>query len=66
MPIRALPGSIPRELIVDVSELKVGDSLHISDIKFPEGVDPVGDGSKAVVTVVTTQDDEAANKGAEA
>ncbi|WP_020005200.1 50S ribosomal protein L25 [Brachyspira innocens] len=66
LPIRALPGSIPRELIVDVSELKVGDSLHISDIKFPEGVDPVGDGSKAVVTVVTTQDDEAANKGAEA
>ena len=66
LPIKAFPGSIPRELIVDVSELKVGDSLHISDIKFPEGVDPVGDGSKAVVTVVTTQDDEAANKGAEA
>ena len=63
MNIKAFPGYIPRELVVDVSELKVGDSLHISDIKFPEGVDPVGDASKAIVTVVTTQDDDA-NKGA--
>ena len=34
--------------------------------KFPEGVDPVGDGSKAVVTVVTTQDEDTPNKGAAA
>lgn len=63
LPIKALPGYIPRELIVDVGELKVGDSLHISDIKFPEGVDPVGDVSKAIVTVVTTQDDESSKGG---
>lgn len=62
LPIKAFPDSIPRELIVDVSDLKVGSSLHISDIKFPEGVDPVGDSSKAVVTVVTTQDEDNVNK----
>ena len=61
-PIKAFPDSISRELIVDVSDLKVGSSLHISDIKFPEGVDPVGDSSKAVVTVVTTQEEENVNK----
>ena len=66
LPIKAFPGSIPREITVDVTELKVGSSLHISDIKFPEGVDPVGDGSKAVVTVVTTQDEDTPNKGAAA
>ena len=66
LPIKAFPGSIPREIAIDVTELKVGSSLHISDIKFPEGVDPVGDGSKAVVTVVTTQDEDTPNKGAAA
>ena len=66
LPIKAFPGSIPREITVDVTELKVGSSLHISDIKFPEGVDPVGDSSKAVVTVVTTQEEDTPNKGAAA
>ena len=63
LPIKAFPASIPREITVDVTELKVGSSLHISDIKFPEGVDPVGDASKAVVTVVTTQEEDTTNKG---
>ena len=66
LPIKAFPGSIPREITVDVTELKVGSSLHISDIKFPEGVDPVGDAYKAVVTVVTTQEEDTPNKGAAA
>ena len=66
LPIKAFPGSIPREITIDVTDLKVGSSLHISDIKFPEGVDPVGDASKAVVTVVTTQDEDTPNKGAAA
>lgn len=64
LPIKAFPGSIPREITIDVTELKVGSSLHISDIKFPEGVDPVGDASKAVVTVVTTQEEDTPNKNA--
>ncbi|MEI0531783.1 50S ribosomal protein L25 [Brachyspira pilosicoli] len=66
LPIKAFPASIPREITIDVTELKVGSSLHISDIKFPEGVDPVGDASKAVVTVVTTQEEDTPNKGAAA
>ncbi|TXJ41718.1 50S ribosomal protein L25 [Brachyspira pilosicoli] len=66
LPIKAFPASIPREITIDVTDLKVGSSLHISDIKFPEGVDPVGDASKAVVTVVTTQDEDTPNKNAAA
>jgi large subunit ribosomal protein L25 len=33
-----LPGLIPEKLQADVSPLKVGDSLHLSDIALPEGV----------------------------
>ena len=33
--------AIPEELIGDLTGLTVGDSLHISDIALPEGVEPV-------------------------
>jgi len=37
--ISCLPKDLPEFLEVDLTNLKVGDTLHISDIKFPEGVD---------------------------
>lgn len=36
--INCIPSNIPEYLVVDVSEMKVGDSLRLSDIKLPEGV----------------------------
>ncbi len=59
LPIRALPASIPREIVIDVTDLKVGSSLHVSDIKFPEGVEALGDSAKAIVTVVAGAEEEA-------
>ncbi|MGQ9636462.1 MAG: 50S ribosomal protein L25 [Thermodesulfobacteriota bacterium] len=35
--IQCLPGDIPNSIEVDVSALKIGDSIHISDIKFDKG-----------------------------
>lgn len=55
--IKTFPTSIPRKITVDVTELQVGHSLHISDIKFPEGVEAVGDKSKAIVTVVMVEEE---------
>jgi large subunit ribosomal protein L25 len=58
--------SIPEFLTVDLSGLKIGDSVHISHIKLPEGVRPViGDRDFTVATIVTpaggtTGDEEAA------
>jgi large subunit ribosomal protein L25 len=37
------PASIPDRLVVDVSELHIGHSLHVSDIKLPDGVELVTD-----------------------
>jgi large subunit ribosomal protein L25 len=34
-------GNIPQSILVDVKELDIGDSVHISMIKLPEGVRPV-------------------------
>jgi large subunit ribosomal protein L25 len=36
--VEALPNKIPAQIEVDVTELKIGRSLHVSGVKAPEGV----------------------------
>src|SRR6516165_6662771 len=38
--IECLPGDLPDRITVDVSELNIGDSIHVRDIQFPSGVTP--------------------------
>ncbi len=49
--IKALPSKLPSVISVDVSSLNVGESVQIKDIKFPEGVTPVGDREVGVFIV---------------
>jgi large subunit ribosomal protein L25 len=39
--ITCLPGNLPEFIEVDLSNLEVGETLHLSDIKLPEGVTSV-------------------------
>ena len=50
--LECLPLAIPSEILVDVSELDVGQSLHVSDIALPEGVTLRSDPGLSVVSVV--------------
>ena len=36
--VSCLPKYLPEYIEIDVADLKLGEALHISDIKFPEGV----------------------------
>ncbi len=36
--ITCLPKDIPEFIEVDMTQLKIGDSIHLSDLKLPEGV----------------------------
>ena len=36
--ISCLPGDLPEYIEVDLIDLKLGESLHLSDVKLPEGV----------------------------
>jgi len=36
--VECLPKDLPEEILVDISALNVGDSIHIRDIEPPEGV----------------------------
>ncbi len=45
------PSSIPNHIDVDVSELGVGDSIHVRDLKLPAGITVLDDPDASVVVV---------------
>lgn len=53
--VRCLPKNIPQELIVDISSLKVGNSVHARDLTIPEGVKLVDSADETIVSVVAPQ-----------
>ena len=70
--VECLPRNVPEFLEVDVTPLEIGHSLHLEDMTFPEGVQPLEKDMKAtivsvhaprveeVVTVVAPEEEEAA------
>ncbi len=50
--VRCLPSAIPRRISVDVKALELGQSLHVSDLQLPEGVECVEDPETPVASVV--------------
>lgn len=65
MQLNCLPENIPDSIDIDVSELKVGDNLHINQIVLPKGVTLTAESEELVVSVLppqvtaTTEDEEA-------
>jgi len=53
--IECLPKDIPDKIVVDLSGLDVGDSLHVADLKAPEGVKITEDPKETVATVVAEE-----------
>ncbi len=51
LPIRCLPQNLPEIIVVDVSALNIGDTLHVRDIKLPPGVTAVPDEELTVFLV---------------
>jgi large subunit ribosomal protein L25 len=49
--VRALPKDLPEQIVVDVSHLEVGKSVHLGDIKAPEGVEILGDKKVSIISV---------------
>ncbi len=51
--VRALPGELPREILVDVSKIKTfEDNVLVKDIKLPESIEILENGQAPVVSVV--------------
>src|SRR5207244_9628929 len=50
--VECLPGDLPQVIEVDVTNLDVGQSLHVRELKLPSGVEAITDGEQTVVAVV--------------
>lgn len=58
--IECLPTSIPKALEVDVTALKMGESIHVKDLKAPEGVKVLNDPEAIVMMVAMPMKEEVA------
>lgn len=56
--LECLPRAIPEELRIDVSQLEMGDSLHVRDLALPEGVELLTDPDLPIVSVVAPRVEE--------
>ena len=56
--------NIPTEIVVDLTGREVGDSIHLSDVKLPNGAETAADAETVTVATITqpttlTAEDEA-------
>jgi large subunit ribosomal protein L25 len=58
--LKCLPLKVPASIEVDVSELAIGQSVHIEDVKFPEGSKPKYDTNFTIAVVVVPAEEAAA------
>lgn len=49
--VECLPVNVPEYLAVDISQLDIGDSLHVSDLQIPAGVDLLTSPERALVAI---------------
>lgn len=58
--VECIPAHVPEFLELDVASLGIGDSLHLSDVRFPEGVVPTEKDLRMTLAAVNTPKAEAA------
>jgi len=56
--IECLPTDIPKDIPVDISNLKIGDSVHIKDIKFPSNLKVINEPGAIVLTIAAPMKEE--------
>ncbi|MBK1833435.1 50S ribosomal protein L25 [Roseibacillus ishigakijimensis] len=64
--VTCLPKDLPETLGADISELEIGDSLHVSDLNLPEGVSVDVDAELVVALIAAPRvaaDDEEGEEG---
>lgn len=56
--VSCLPHHIPTEITVDVSDLDIGDTITVADLKLPAEVEAVTEAEETVVSVLAPQQTE--------
>jgi large subunit ribosomal protein L25 len=63
--IQCPPSQIPEVINIDVTEMPIGTTLHISELNLPEGVTASDDPERTVLTIVEGKAEEPAEEEAE-
>jgi large subunit ribosomal protein L25 len=63
--IECLPSQIPDSIDVDITALNVGQSIHVKDIKFAQGLKAVDDEELTIVSIVSPTEEVAAKTAEE-
>jgi large subunit ribosomal protein L25 len=58
--IRVDPMSIPSKIEVDITSLAIGRSLHVGDVKMPEGVEVLDDEDATICACAAPKEEKAA------
>ena len=53
--VRVSSDNIPANIEVDVANMEIGDSMHVSDLKVPEGIEVLDTGDRSVCSVSPPQ-----------
>lgn len=56
--VLCLPMDIPESITIDVSEMEIGDSIHVEELPVPENVEIIADTDYTVVTVSSAMAEE--------
>jgi large subunit ribosomal protein L25 len=56
--VRALPKDLPEQIVIDVTALEIGKSIHLGDVVPPAGVEILGDKHITVVAVSAPRAEE--------
>lgn len=56
--IKCLPTNIPEEIDVHIDNLEIGDTVHVRDINFPEGVKCLNDPEQTVISIAPPREIE--------
>jgi large subunit ribosomal protein L25 len=58
--VRCLPKDLPEFIEIDVTELKVNESIHVGEVKAPQGITFPGDPKRVVIVCSEMAEEEAA------
>lgn len=53
--IYSRPDAIPTQLTIDISQLEVGEAIHVSDVALPAGVRTEVDGEETIASALVTR-----------
>jgi large subunit ribosomal protein L25 len=56
--VLCLPFEVPESISIDITELGIGDSIHVKDIKAAENIELAGDKNDTILTILSTKSEE--------